>query len=170
MKTKQLLIGGAVLAVGLYLYSKNKKSPTNIAEDSTEAKPTSETSSQETPSKGATKDKIISIKEGKSIKIKAPKGTTTSKKSLSQLEEDALMDSVYEEAKSKTVKVEGVLGKNKYKRDVAALMYTMVKIQIPDRRKFKAAFIRLQMRNPLDILSTSTTDENASFAFNGHTF
>ena len=170
MKTKQLLIGGAVLAVGLYLYSKNKKSPTTIAEESKEEKPIAETPSQETPSKGATKDKIISIKQGKSIKVQSPQGMTKSIKSLTQAEEDALLDSIYEEAKSKTVKVEGVLGKNKYKRDVAALMYTMVKIQIPDRRKFKAAFIRLQMRNPLDISSTSTTDENASFAFNGHTF
>jgi len=170
MKTKQLLIGGAVLAVGLYLYSKNKKSPTTIAEESTEEKPIAETPSQETPSKGATKDKIISIKQGKSIKVQSPQGVTKSIKSVTESAEDALLDSVYEEAKSRIPREAGVAGFSKYKRAVRALMYDMLKVRIPDRARFKIAFKRLQMRQPLDRLSTPTTDENASFAFNGHTF
>jgi hypothetical protein len=177
MKTNQLIIGGAVLAVGLYLYSRSNKTSTTTAiekeESSTsEEKPMAGTSTEEKPI-------MTNPAQGKPTKVLKNQTSTTKETSQKRLQspmarqaaEDKIMDAAYEEAKSKTVRRGGINSDRRYARDVRSLVFLLVKDKIKDESKRKFAYKRLQLRNPIEnAVSTSISEEDANFAFNGHTF
>lgn len=122
MKTKQILIGAAIIGGAVYLYNRNKNTAKTSEEATLEVTPVEDKGKNTTPT--SIKDKAASVK-GANTKV--------------------------------------------------------LKSNVSKRRSFNPSSLRgrmlarrnnAQAQTLLDLGTTSqdTTDENASFAFNGHTF
>jgi len=181
MKTKQILIGAAIIGGAFWLYSRNKSKGTSETQSSDVEKSQTENGGDEIADtqdgQGIETKQGLKPTKGSAIRLANPntvgsvKGIAKpSKKRNTVKEEDAIMDYAYEQAKSNTTRTEGEGGLLRYKMRLKKSVFESVKKQIPN---FRSAWQRLQERKNQQMAMKQTnanSDENASFAFNGHSF
>ena len=182
MKTKQILIGAALLGGAFWLYSRNKAKGTSETNSSElEKSQNGEGSDDEIEDtqdgqviqtkEGIKPIKGSAIKLGKPNSIGAIKGVPRPSKAPKTIkEEDAIMDYAYENAKNQIAQTGRRGGLLRFKSRIRNSVFDSVKNQIPN---FRSAWIRLQKRQGQIVAMKQTnasSDENASFAFNGHSF
>jgi len=190
MKTKQLVIAGAVIGVAAFLYMKSKKKQGEVTDsaqkpsDMGKAKIGDEEPAQKTNGVGASKPQsnVGKTKEGTSIprfsnKADADRYLANQNRQTPQAksteEEDSIMDEAYNEAKNTIPMKSGSLSsKRQYASDIKRFVFSRVTSSIRDKERREYAWGRLMSRRKaqMEAQNQAIAAENSEFAFNGHSF
>lgn len=168
MKSQKLIIGGVVVSVALYLYFKNRPKADANAEEAVMDKATTDDKSKN-ETKGAN-DAPIKTKAG---------GTRNIREELSQLKtqkEDQLMQAAYDKAKIIAPRFGGIgLDAERQRRNK---IKELTEIEVRGKvQNFESSYERLlarmkekKMQIKNERKNRDNKQEDAAFAFNGHTF